>query len=66
MIFDVIGVVDFLRARYGDRLIEDLVASNVRTAPDEFVIIELKWALRLLGEYRFRMLKPYFRAPKED
>lgn len=24
------------------------------------------WALRLLTEYRFRMLKPYFRAPKED
>ncbi len=24
------------------------------------------FALRLLTEYRFRMLRPYFRAPKED
>lgn len=42
MIFDVLGVTDFLRARYGDRLIEDLVESRVRNAPNDFCVVEIK------------------------
>lgn len=42
MIFDVLGVVDFLRARYGDALVNDVIESHVRNAPNDFTIIELK------------------------
>lgn len=42
MIFDVLGVVEFLRARYGDALVNDVIESHVRNSPNDFTIIELK------------------------
>ena len=42
VIFDVLGVTEFLRARYGDALVEDVVESHIRNAPNDFTVVEVK------------------------
>jgi hypothetical protein len=41
-VFDILGVADFLRARYGDALYEDTYETHVHNQPGDFTVIELK------------------------